>query len=201
MKVLAALAVLVLPATALAQEPSGAACTGTCVPDKDMATMVAVLKEKQCLLKNSPTFKLDSIDIIVDKQGRIFYSGAAPHPYKLDMQWCGYQVHAEGKVNVTAAVQEPASYGFRFRPKAFMGMLLLEPFRSGKTAKSGIDAGLMIDPLYFKDFNLNFHVGFRSVGAGVGMDIFRSFGVYGGYALAWDGFNSNPEAAAWFSFW
>jgi len=174
---------------------------GTCVSSEDMAKFVTVLKEKKCLQTEKPTFTLDPINLIVDQQGRIFYSGANPSPYKLRMAWCTYSLEAEGKVNVLAAVEQPPTYGFRFRPKAYIGYLLAEPFRAGKVAKDGIDAGLMLDPLYLKDFNLNVHVGFRAVGVGLGVDIFRSFGVYAGYALTWDGFHSNPEASTWFSFW
>jgi len=200
MKIQAALLALLLPATALAQEP-GAACTGTCVPPEDMKVFVQVLQEKKCLLAEKPQYTLDPVDIVVDRQGRIFYSGNNPRPYRLHMKWCGYDVAAEGQVKVTAAVQEPPSAGFRFRPKAYMGMLLAEPFRTGKTWNSGVNAGLMLDPFYLKDFNLNVSVGFRAVGVGVGVDIFRSFGAYGGYAITWDGLHSNPEAALWFAFW
>jgi len=179
----------------------GEACNGTCVPPEDMKQIVEVLKEKKCLQTEKPTFDLDSVNIVVDRDGRIFYSGAAPHPYKLHMKWCNYDVSAEGKVNVLAAVQEPPSGGFRFRPKAYAGYLIAQPFRKGKKAADGFDAGLMADVLYFHDFNLNVHVGFRSFGGGLGVDIFRSFGGYVGYALTWDGFYSNPEASLWFAFW
>ncbi len=176
-------------------------CSGTCVPDEDMKKIVTILKDAKCLKDEKPDFKLDPVQIVVDRQGRIFFSGNDPEPYRLHMHWCNYAIEAEGKVNVLAAVQEPPSYGFRFRPKAYVGYLLAEPFRDGKSANDGIDAGLMIDPLYFKDFNLNVHVGFRAVGVGLGVDIFRSFGAYAGYALSWDGFHHNPETALWFSFW
>lgn len=176
-------------------------CEGTCIADEDLKAIAEVLKERKCLQSEAPKFELDSIDIVVDRDGRIFYSGASPHPYKLRMTWCNYEVDAEGKVEVVAAVQEPPTYGFRFRPKAYAGMLLLEPFRQGKTARNGIDAGLMVDLFYVHDFNLNVHAGVRSVGAGLGLDLLKSFGVYVGYALAWDGLNHNPEASLWFSFW
>jgi hypothetical protein len=166
-----------------------------------MAKFVAVLKERKCLEDTPPEFKLDPVKIVVDREGRIFYSGANPKPYRLQMKWCNFEVEASGKVDVLAAVQEPPSMGFRFRPKAFVGMLVLEPFRDGRKAKDGLDAGLMIDAFYWKDLNLNVHAGFRSVGVGVGVDIFRSFGAYAGYALAWDGFHHNPEASLWFAFW
>jgi len=166
-----------------------------------MQKIVTVLRDQKCLKETKPEFKLDPVNIIVDRQGRIFYSGSAPQPYKLHMSWCNYEADGEGKVNVLAAVQEPPSYGFRFRPKAFVGMLLIEPFRDGKKPKDGLDAGLMLDIFYLHDFNINVHAGFRSVGAGLGVDIFRNFGFYSGYALTWDGFKSNPEASLWFAFW
>jgi hypothetical protein len=185
-------------APALAQE---CADKDVCVVREDLKAFIEIAKEKACLQDNKPEFELDPVNIIVDRDGRIFYSGAAPHPYKLRMKWCNYVVEAEGKVNVLAAVQEPPSWGFRFRPKAYMGALLVEPFRGDKDLKKAIDAGLMLDMLYLYDFNLNVHVGFRAVGAGLGVDIFQNFGLYGGYALSWDGFRSNPEAALWFAFW
>jgi hypothetical protein len=178
-----------------------AVCDGTCVPPADMAKIVTVLKERKCFDDTKPEFRLDPVNIVVDRNGRVFFSGNDPQPYRLHMKWCNYEAEGTGKVKVLAAVQEPPSYGFRFRPKAFVGMLVLEPFRDGKRPKDGLDAGLMVDALYWKDLNLNVHAGFRSVGVGVGVDIFRSFGAYVGYALAWDGFHHNPEASLWFAFW
>lgn len=193
------------PALAYAQDlthpPEPEACEGVCVAHEDMVQIKELLKERHCLDTEEPRISLDPINIVVDKEGRVFYSGNDPKPYKIKVEWCNYAMEATGKVKVLAAVQEPPSYGFRFRPKAYTGLLLAEPFRKDKTATDAIDAGLMIDPLYVKDFNLNFHVGFRSVGAGVGLDVFKNFGIYAGYALAWDGLSHNPEAALWFAFW
>lgn len=191
-----ALALLFGSSRAAAQET----CEGACVAPEDMKVLMELARERQCLDKEKPTFKLDPVNIVVDRQGRVFFSGDDPQPYRLKMEWCHLKVEAEGKVKVVAAVMEPPTAGFRFRPKAYMGMLLAEPFRDDKDPKDAIDAGLMVDPIYFHDFNLNFHAGFRSVGAGVGVDIFRSFGAYAGYALTYD-LHHNPMAALWFSFW
>lgn len=195
--VLLVLTIITLSGVAGAQTCEG----GVCVPKEDMKVFVELLKEKRCLLGEKPEFRLDPVNIVVDRDGRIFFSGNNPHPYKLHMKWCTYDVEGEGKVEVLAAVQEPPTYGFRFRPKAYLGVLVLETFRSGNKVTDALNAGLMLDPIYFEDFNLNFSVGFRAVGVGVGVDIFRSFGAYVGYALAWDGFHHNPEAALWFAFW
>jgi hypothetical protein len=190
------LALLLVSSKAWADE-----CKGTCVASEDMPAIVTVLKEKKCLQSTTPTFDLDPVTIVIDKDGRVFFSGAEPHPYTLRMKWCSYSTEAKGKVDVVAAVTEPPTWGFRLRPKAYLGYLLVEPLRSEGTAKDGIDAGLQEEIGYWHSFNLNASVGFRSFGAGLGIDIFRSFGAYAGYAMTWDGFRSNPQVSLWFAFW
>jgi hypothetical protein len=165
-----------------------------------MATFIKVLKEKQCLQTDKPTFELDPITMTVDKDGRVFYSGAQPKPYTLKMHWCDYEVTGEGKLDVIVALQEPPTWGFRLRPKAYVGYLLAEPLREGGAFNDGVDAGIMADFLFWEDFNLNVHVGFRSLGVGLGVDLTENFGAQAGYALSWDGFRSNPEVSVWFAF-
>ncbi len=176
------------------------ACEGTCVRNEDLATFIQVLKEKQCLQHEKPSFELDPVTLTVDKDGRVFYSGAQPKPYTLKMNWCNYEVTAEGKLDVIVALQEPPTWGFRFRPKAYLGYALAEPLRKDGTFSDGIDAGLMVDFFFWEDFNLNGHVGARAFGLGLGADLTENFGVTAGYALSWDGFRSNPEVAFTFAF-
>jgi len=166
-----------------------------------MKVFVQLLRDHKCRLEKPPEYKLDSIVIVTDKDGRVFFSGADPKPYKLSMNWCNYTIEAEGKVEVVAAMQTPPTWGFRFRPKAYMGYLPMEPFRDSASADDGITAGLGVDFFYWRYVNLNVTVGFRSTGVGVGIDIFRSFGAYAGYAVTWKGLRHNPHAALWFSFW
>lgn len=192
------LAGILSSSVALGQESTQ--CQGTCVPNEDMKDFLQLLQEKKCLQTEKPKFELEPVTLVIDKDGRIFFSGAEPHPYKLRMTWCSYEVEAEGKVNVLAAVQEPPTWGFQLRPKAYLGYLLAEPLRSGKRLQDGVDAGLMVDFFRWQDFNLNAHVGFRSFGANVGLDLTRNFGVSLGYGLSWEGFQHNPFAALWFSF-
>src|SRR5438309_1281911 len=115
---------LVLWALPAQADDTSSACNGdVCVPKADLEQMVLVLREKKCLQTTKPTFELDPIDIVVDKNNRVFYSGSAPNPYTLRMKWCGYEASAQGKVNLVAAIREPAVWGFRFRPKAYMGII------------------------------------------------------------------------------
>jgi len=167
-------------------EPSVCPEGKVCIPEDDMAAIVQVLQERQCLLQTPPEFDVGSVTIVVDEGGRVFYTGDGPEsPYTLGMTWCHFKVRAEGKVKVLAAIKEPPVFGFRFRPKAYMGYALLTPFFDNNSFDSGIDAGIMLDFLHYKYVNLNAAVGFRTFGAGVGVDITQNFGLYAGYGMSW----------------
>jgi hypothetical protein len=198
MKRLLAIGLLLWPALVKAEE---CAQGSTCVPPDDLAAMVAVLKEKKCLQTEKPAFTLDPITVITDEKGRIFYTGADPlHPYTLRMKWCSYTAEGTGHTQVIAAVKEPSTWGFRFRPKAYLGYLPAEPLFHDSSARQGIDAGLMLDFFHVKFANVNAAVGFRSTGLGFGVDVTQNFGVYAGYALAWASWNHNLNSALWFAF-
>ena len=171
-----------------------------CVSDKDMSAFIQVLTEKQCLQKTHPTFQLDPITIVVDKEGRVYYSGAAPKPYTVKMTWCGYDVIAEGSVALVVAKNEPPVWGFRFRPKFAGSYLFVDGFSSTK-AVDGVDIGILWDIFYYKAVNLNIATGFRSVGAGVGLDLFRNMTLYGGYAFSWWTLKHNPSVGVGFALW
>jgi len=162
--------------------------------------MVQVLKERQCLDKTPPTFELDPVVLVTDYDGRVFYSGADPRPYKLKMKWCHYEVEAEGKVKVVAALGEKSEWGFRFRPKSHLSYLLLTPFHDGNSATDGIDAGLALDFFHVYWANLNLVAGLRSIGASIGMDLTRNFGIHAGYAFAYSEPWHNIRAGIYFAF-
>ena len=100
----------------------------------------------------------------------------------------------------------PSTWGFRFRPKAYIWVLPGEAFYSIPDTESLgvmdlIDAGVMVDFLYYEWANLNAAVGFRSLGGGIGFDLTENFGAYGGYALTWGDWHHNANLGLWFSFW
>jgi len=172
----------------------------TCVPKADMSSFVSILKEKSCFQKTKPTFKLDSVTITTDVDGRVYYSGSDPHPYTINMSWCGYDVSANEKLTLIVAKKEPPVWGFRFRPK-FSGSFLFVDAFSQSSAKQAVDVGILWDILYYKAVNFNVATGFRSAGAGVGMDITRNFGWFIGAAYSWWTLKVNPQAGLYFSFW
>lgn len=191
-------ACLGLPSVAVAQEvtcPAG----HTCVPDEDMKVFVEVLKEKKCLLTTKPEFKLDTVAIVTDQDGRVYSSGSAPKPYTVEMSWCTYEASAAGKVEVHVARREPPTWGARFRPKFWSGFLPVEAFRVDKPLDA-VDVGLALDLFYVRSVNLNLSAGVRSFGVDVGLDLTKNFGTFLGYRVTYDGLRSNPEIGLYFAF-
>ncbi len=190
-------AVLFSPALARAEE---CASPSTCVPKDDLSSFVKLLQEKKCLQTEQPKIVADPIAIITDRDGRIYGSGANPVPWTLHMKWCSYDLVAKGQVVMNAAMREEPTWGFRFRPKASMGLLGVEAFKRD-TLTEAVDVGLLVEPFFYRSWNVNVAVGMRSFGGGVGLDLTRNFGGYVGYAMTYSGLQSQPYAGLYFSFW
>ena len=178
----------------------------TCVAKKDLDLFLKMAREKMCLIEDDPTFDLDPVNIVIDREGRVFFSGAEPHPYTLRMTWCDYEIEAKGKVNIITAMRKPDIWGFRFRPKSYISALPFEAFYADPVlddlqVHDLIDAGVMVDFFYYDWFNVNAAVGFRSLGGGLGFDLTANFGAYAGYGLSWGEWNHNLNLGLWFSFW
>lgn len=171
-----------------------------CVDREDMTVFVSALREKKCLIETQPTITADPIAIVIDKQGRVYGTGSDPHPFQLQMRWCNYNLTATGQTKILAAQRVEPEYGFRFRLKAALGLLGTE-LLAGEKVQNTVDGGALIEPFYYRFVNVNGYVGVRSVGAGIGFDLTKNFGLALGYALTWGGWRSNPFAGAYFAFW
>jgi len=200
MKLLVTLvSLLLLSGLAWAQEPKP--CEGgICVPPEHIEAFVGLLERSKCMQETPPKVTLDPITIIADEEGRIYTTGDKPHPYRIHIDWCDYEITGEGKIKLLVAKMEPPVWGFRFRPKFTAGYLPVLALKK-KDAYSGIDAGILWDVFHYQWLNFNISTGLRSSGVGLGADLTRNFGVYAGYAIAYDGWVSNPHAGLYFSFW
>jgi hypothetical protein len=198
------LLVLLVLLTAFLARPAGAEQTcpegSTCVPPEDLKVFVELLKAQKCRDENPPKLVLDPIVIVVDREGRVYYSGGEPRPYKVHVDWCNYQIDALGKVQVQVAQRVEPTWGFRFRAKAAFGYLPIEALTE-KDAGRGIDGGVLLEPVFLQWANFNVYVGVRSVGTGLGFDVLKNMTVYLGYALAWGTWRSNPHLAVGFALW
>jgi hypothetical protein len=173
---------------------------GTCVSAGDMKAFVQLAKDAQCRNTTAPTVTMDPIDIVVDRQGRVYGSGSGPKPFTMHLQWCNYTLDTAGNVGLQAAMRVEPTWGFRFRMKAMLGYLPVTALEQ-KSGTAGIDAGLLFEPFYYGPFNLNVQLGFRSIGVGVGLDLLKNVGVYAGWAVAYSGATSNPLVGVSFAFW
>lgn len=199
----ALIAALLWPVMASAQDVRGECADGdgVCVLEEDLMDLVTIAKEHKCLHETKPKLDVDEVTIITDVDGRIFHTGADPgRPFKIMMSWCDYEVLAEGKVNLIAAKNEPDTWGFRFRPKAYLGYLVSRAFDESGSAGDGIDAGLLLDFFHVEWVNVNAAAGFRSVGAGVGFDLTTNFGAHVAYGLGWGRPLHNIGAGVYFAF-
>lgn len=171
-----------------------------CVEKTDWDKVATVLREKQCMLDKAPQLSSDPIMIVVDKQGRIYGSGSSPKPLTLHLEWCNYDITATGQTTIVAAQYVEPDWGFRFRPKATVGILGTE-LLVGEPVKNAVDGGVLLEPFYFHFLNLNGYIGVRSTGVGLGLDVTRNFGVNMSYAITWGEWRSNPFVSVSFAFW
>lgn len=174
--------------------------TSTCVSREDRQAFVTLLREQKCRNETPPTIKLDQITIIEDKDGRIYATGAQPHPYTVQMTWCNYEITATGGVKVVVARRVPPTWGFRFRPKFGSSFLFVDAFKK-ESPLSAIDVGLLWEGFYYKSLTLNVVTGFRSVGAALGLDLTKNLALHAGYAVSYDGWRSNPILGLSFALW
>ena len=181
-------------------EPSQECPKGvTCVPDEEMETFIQLLRDQKCREATKPEFTSDGVNIVVDREGRVYGSGTGDKPYKLHMDWCNYELDAEAQIHLDVAQRVEPTWGFRLRLKATAGLLVVDAFTEDKIYEA-IDGGLLVDAFFVQWFNLNAYIGFRSFGAGAGVDITQHFGAYAGYALTWASWRSNPFVGIYFEF-
>lgn len=199
MYIISLLLLLVSPSTATGWEQNVTCTNATCVPQEDMRVFVKLLQNEKCRNVNLPKIEADSVKIIVDKKGRIYGSGTGAYPYTLHINWCNYQIEAKSEIKLEAAQYVEPIWGFRFRPKATLGILTADLFRE-KALYETLDGGLLLDFFYIRWANVNAYIGVRSFGAGVGADLTNNFGIYLGYALEWGSWLSNPYVSIYFSF-
>jgi hypothetical protein len=160
------------------------------VDKEDMQAISQLLREKQCLLKTAPKLTLDPIQITIDRQGRVYSSGSGgTQPYTVAMEWCTYTVYAKGIISPLVVVKEDPSWGWRWSLKPILGVLPL-PLVSGKGWAATWEAGLGLEPFYWRNLNATLYAGIKTSGVGFGYDLTRNAGVAFTYSLAYDGWRS-----------
>lgn len=189
---------LLLATPALAQEcPTGSVC----VERGDLDTFLKLAEDHGCRAAAPPKVTADNITIILDRMGRVYGSGTGPRPFKIHLDWCNYQIDLTSNLNLMVAQRVEPDWGFRLRLKPTFGFLVTEAFHSGTKFHETLDGGVLVEPFYVYDANLNVYVGVRSFGAGVGYDLFKNMTLYAGYGMTWGSWRSSPYVGVGFSLW
>lgn len=189
---------LLVSASASAQDcPEGKVC----VDKEDMASFLQLAREQKCRTEQSPKVTADDVTIVVDRQGRVYGSGTGPRPFTVHVDWCNYQLEAKTSLQVQAAQRVEPNWGFRLRLKPTFGLLIPDVFRSDTKFHRALDGGLLIEPFYVYDANLNVYLGLRSFGIGLGYDITKNMTGYAGYSVTWGTWRPNLFLGVGFSLW
>lgn len=192
---LLALLTLFSPALVSAQE---CVAPSTCLTADELDVFRKLLVEKQCLQQNLPKVTSTAIEIITDKDGRVFSNGTGDKPFEVSLDWCNYQLSAKTQIKVVAAQAVAPEWGFRFRPKAAVGLLTAD-LLAGHPFKDTVDGGVLLEPFFWRFLNLNGYVGVRSVGAGLGADLTSNFGFAVTANITYEG-RFNPLVTTYFAF-
>ncbi len=191
-------ATLLLLTSGEARAQQACSSPDVCVPQEDFHDFVELLKQQSCRSHTAPVFRLDPITIVADKDGRVYSTGNDPRPYTVTVDWCNYKLDAAGKVPLIVAQELPETGGLRFRAKATLGVLGAELW---KDPKNSVDAGVLLEPLFYHDFNVNLYLGAHAFGAGLGLDLTRVVGLYGGFAMTWGTWAPNPHLGLSVALW
>lgn len=189
---------LLLPCWARAED---CPIPSVCVQKDDLGTFLDLARGQKCRAEILPEITSDPVTIIVDRSGRVYGSGTGDKPLRLHIKWCSYEIDVESQVKIMTAQRVEPDWGFRLRLKPAFGFLVTEAFRSGTKFHETLDGGLLVEPFYVYDANLNVYVGVRSFGAGVGYDLFKNMTLYAGYGMTWGSWRSSPYVGVGFSLW
>lgn len=189
-----AFVLLVAPSLSRAEECMPPA---RCISDQNLQLIVDVLQEKRCLIGTLPRVAVDSVTVIVDREGHV--QGTSTKPYEVHLDWCDYHFDVQSQIEVQTSRQVEPRWGFRLRLKAAIGLLGRDLVEGRRFLDSG-DVGLMVEPFHFYLATLNGFISFRSIGVGIGHDVTSTFGVALLLNATWDSWRVNPFLAGYFAF-
>ncbi len=164
-----------------------------CIPLDTFERVKAALGKLKKIETTQPTFTTEPVYIVVDRQGRIFSSGADPDPALGEMTWGDFVVKFKWTPKLTVSHVVEANWGYRPRIKTQVWANVLDA--------DPLDVGLAFEPLYVSWANLQVFAGTKSFGLALGGDVTKNFGLVGGVALPYKApTNPTPMAGLFFSF-
>jgi hypothetical protein len=214
MKLAAFISILFFSSAVFAQDPPASSpCPEgyKCLTQEELEQIISALKEYDNVRTSKAEVIVEEpIIIIHDWENRVYVNGGDKKPIKMKLK-IGEHIDRDMEVTLPVRVhyrEEPPSPPFRLRIRAQAGILPIQTvnsFETGENYQSFADAGIGWDFLHFGFLGANFlnlaaYTGIRSLGGGLGFDLTKNFGVYGGYSLVYDGLQSDALISAYFSF-
>lgn len=178
---------------------------GICLTAEQKAQVTEAVKELDTIKKSKAEIQLEPIVIIRDWEDRVYINGGEKKPIKLKLK-LGPTIDRDMELTLPIQIgyrEKPPDPMFRLRFRAQLGFLvptLIDVVRDGDTITEGLEGGLGLDFFHLDWFNVAVHTGVRSIGGGVGFDLTRNFGLYGGYAFVYSTLKSNGFVSIYFSF-
>ena len=145
--------------------------------DNELYNTIKEVSKKYELMDDPKSLTLDlpPMNIIVDRQGRVFSDTATS---TATIKWGSKTALLEVSAPVDVYRNPEPDLGFRIRYKASTwGIASL--FDKNKPQKA-IDAGISLEAFHWKDFNFSLVAGIKSFGVSAGMDVTKNFGIFVG---------------------
>lgn len=205
MRTAAFLLALLLPATALADDPP---CVpppgGKCLTAEQFEKVKQALRELDDIHDSPATLELkEPVVIVQDWQNRVYVNGGDKRPLPVKLR-IGQYVDRDLAVTLETRVfyrEKPPDPMFRLRIRAQAGLLVPQLVTAvGGERQNFFDGGAGLDFFHLGPVNVSANLGVFSSGGGVGLDITKNFGVLAGYAFVYDGLKSSVLAGTYFSF-
>ena len=201
MRRLAALAFLTFTHVASA-DPT--VCEGKCLTVEQADKLKAAVNELDDIHKSPAVVKIqDPVVIVSDWNGRVYVNGGSSVPIKAKIV-IGSHVDRDVQMELESQVwyrPKPPDPMFRLRIRAQAGILVPQAIFTATGDKQPFwDGGVSWDFFHLGVVNLAAYIGIRSSGIGPGVDLTKNFGLYGGYAIIYDGWKSSALFSAYFSF-
>ena len=175
-----------------------------CVTAAQKQKILEAMDELDDIHKNPAVVTLQEPMVIVrDWQDRVYVNGGSNVPVNAKVK---IGTHVDRDVAIVLQPQlwyrpKPPDPMFRLRIRAQAGVLIPQAvFTATGDRQPFWDGGASWDFFHLGVVNLAAYTGIRSSGIGPGVDLTKNFGLYGGYAVIYDGWKSSALFSAYFSF-
>lgn len=155
-----------------------------CIPDSEAVKVRAVLEEYACMEKAAASgnigVTLEPYQIVITHAGQVL----AKEYIAGTISWCAWDLRWKMQPKFQITREEPPqipTYGARVRLRA--GVMFVPLWES--SFKEAFDPVLFLESVYWRSLHLSTHLGFRTLGTGLGVDLTNTVDVFAGVGVRW----------------